>query len=118
MPTSIINYFGSVRPYKKSNPIQIGLIKDFVFFNVKAYMLLSTVESPWLRQNGIASLCQIQFLFNKQLIHEHLCVLLHKTMEVYMFPTIGQCTTLTTTFDLWMSRLRYDTFVLVINFIH
>ncbi len=35
-----------------------------------------------------------------------------------MFPTIGQCATVTTIFDLWMSRLGYDTFTLVINFIH
>ncbi len=80
-------------------------------------MPLSTVETL-VEANGIASLCQVQFLFHKQLIHEHLCVLLHKTMEVYMFLAIGQCATLTTTFDLWMSRLRYDTFALVINFIH
>jgi hypothetical protein len=32
MPTSIINYFGGVGPYQKSNLIQMGLIEDFYFY--------------------------------------------------------------------------------------
>jgi hypothetical protein len=36
-------------------------------------------------------------------------------MEIYVFPTIGQCATMTTTFDLWMLRLSYDIFALVVN---
>jgi hypothetical protein len=39
-------------------------------------------------------------------------------MATYVLPTIVQCATMTTTFDLWMSRLGYDTFSLVINFIN
>jgi len=39
-------------------------------------------------------------------------------MATYLLPTIVQCATMTTTFDLWMSRLGYDTFSLVINFIN
>jgi hypothetical protein len=35
-----------------------------------------------------------------------------------MFPTIEKCAIMTTTFDLWMSRSKYDTFSLVINFIN
>jgi hypothetical protein len=39
-------------------------------------------------------------------------------MATYVFPTIAQCATMITTFDLWMSRSCYYTFVLVINFIN
>jgi hypothetical protein len=35
-----------------------------------------------------------------------------------MIPDIDKCETMTTTFDLWMSRSKYDTFALVINFIN
>ncbi len=38
-------------------------------------------------------------------------------MEVFFF-FIVQCATMTTTFNLWMSRLAYDTFALVINLIN
>jgi hypothetical protein len=39
-------------------------------------------------------------------------------MEIYMFFAIGQCATMTTMFGLWMLKLSYDTFFLVINFIN
>jgi hypothetical protein len=39
-------------------------------------------------------------------------------METYVFLAISQCATITTMFGLWMSRLNYDTFSLVINFIN
>ncbi len=35
-----------------------------------------------------------------------------------MFFAIGQCATMTTMFGLWMLKLSYDTFFLVINFIN
>jgi hypothetical protein len=41
-----------------------------------------------------------------------------KTMEKVMMPILGSCITLTTSFDLWMSRFGHDTFALVINFIN
>jgi hypothetical protein len=81
-------------------------------------MPLSIVESSWLKQMVLCLYGQVQFPSHKQLVHEHFHALLCKTMEVYMFPTIGQCAIVTTTFDLWMSRLGYDTFALVINFIY
>ena len=35
-----------------------------------------------------------------------------------MLPTITSCATASITFDLWMSRAGFDTFALVVNFIH
>jgi hypothetical protein len=45
-----------------------------------------------------------------QFVYEHFLILLQKIMEVYMFPAIGRCATMITTFDLRMSRSGYDTF--------
>jgi hypothetical protein len=61
---------------------------------------------------------QVQFPSRKQFVYEHLLDLLQKTMEIYVILDIDKCETMTTTFDLWMSRSRYDTFALVINFIN
>jgi hypothetical protein len=96
----------------------MGFIEDIFYIIIKGYMPLSIVERAWLKQMVLRLYGQIQFPSHKKLVHEHLRALLHKTMEIYMFPAIGQCATMTTTFDLWMSRLGYDTFALVINFIH
>jgi len=46
MPIAITNFFGSMKHYKKSNPIQMGFIEDFVLMIAKGYMPLSIVESP------------------------------------------------------------------------
>jgi hypothetical protein len=39
-------------------------------------------------------------------------------MEIYVFPTIGECATMMATFDLSMLRLNYDIFALIVNFIN
>jgi hypothetical protein len=46
-PITITNVFGNVRPYKKSNPIQMGFIEDLVLMIAKENMPLFVVESPW-----------------------------------------------------------------------
>jgi len=43
-------FFRNVRPYKKSNLICIGFIKDLVLIIIKGYMPLSIMEIPWLRR--------------------------------------------------------------------
>jgi hypothetical protein len=44
--------------------------------------------------------------------------MLAKVMKMHVLLAIAQCATTTTTFDLWMSKIGFDTFVLVINFIY
>jgi hypothetical protein len=39
-----------------------------------------------------------------------------KVMELYVLPTITHCaTTISAMFDLWMSRIKFDTFAHIIN---
>jgi hypothetical protein len=86
-PIIIMKFFGNVRPYKKSNLIQLGFIEDLVLMIAKGYMPLSIVESPWLRQMVLHHHGQVQFLFRKQLVCEHLPILLQKPMATYVLPT-------------------------------
>jgi hypothetical protein len=44
-PTTLMNLFGNVKPYKKSRPIQLRFIEDLVLMIVKGYKPLSIVES-------------------------------------------------------------------------
>ncbi len=64
---TIINFFGGVKPYKKSNPMQMGFTEDLVLMIVKGYMPLSIVGSPWLRQMVLHLCGQVQFPSHKQL---------------------------------------------------
>lgn len=38
-----------------------------------------------------------------------------RTMEQYVLPSIRKCTTVSVTFDLWMSRGTQDTFCVVVD---
>jgi hypothetical protein len=42
---------------------------------------------------------------------------LQRTMEQYVWPLLQEATTVSVTFDLWMSRAGFDTFTMVVNFI-
>jgi hypothetical protein len=41
-----------------------------------------------------------------------------KTNELYFVPTLVECHSTTTSFDLWMFKGAYDVFALVINFLN
>jgi hypothetical protein len=48
---------------------------------------------------------------HKQLVQEHIVTMVVKTMEPYVLPSIAQCVIATTTFDLSMSKIGFNTFV-------
>jgi len=98
--------------------MQMGFIEDLVLVIVKGYMPLSIVGNPWLKQMVLHLCGQVRFPSHKQLVCEYLPILLLIIMEVCMFLAISWCVTVITTFDLWMSRLGYDIFALVINSIN
>jgi hypothetical protein len=89
-----------------------------VLFVAKGYEVLSMMECPWLhplvmRQNG-----KVHFPTQKQLVKDCILLMLAKTMDCYVFPTLAQCDIVIVTFDLWMSRTSFDTFALVVNFLN
>ncbi len=48
---------------------------------------------------------------------DHIPSLFVKTMKYYVLFALRRCTTTSVTFDLWMNETRFDTSVLVVNFI-
>jgi hypothetical protein len=60
---------------------------------------------------------KIYLCYSKHLVKDHIPNLLVETMVTYVLPTLGNCATSTITFNLWMFRTSFDTFVLVVNFI-
>jgi hypothetical protein len=117
-PSTITEYFGSQQPYKSFDPMQICFIEDLMLFVAKGYEVLSMVECPWLhhlvmRQNG-----KVCFHTRKQLVKNHIPPMLAKTMDCYVFPILVQCDTIVVPFDMWMLRMDFDTFALIMNFLN
>jgi hypothetical protein len=83
----------------------------------KGIVALSIVENPWLRRLVLRCDAQVVFPTRNQLSKEHIPQLLATTMEHYVYPFINNCDTVTVTFDLWMSRVSYNTFAAVVNFV-
>ncbi len=61
---------------------------------------------------------EVHGLASKQVIQHAIIELVTKTIEKYVMPALQFCIIATTSFDLWMSKSRHDTFALVINFIN
>ncbi len=53
-----------------------------------------------------------------QMVQHAIPSLVAKTMKKYVLSALDSCVMATASFDLWMSKFRYDTFTLVINFIN
>jgi len=51
-------------------------------------------------------------------VKEVLLAMVKKTMQLHVLPKLAKVTTLSTSFDLWMSRGNVDTFALVINYLN
>ncbi len=49
--------------------------------------------------------------------HQLLLGLVEKIKHLYVLPILLKCHYATTSFDLWMSKGKYDVFTLVINFL-
>jgi hypothetical protein len=72
----------------------------------------------WLK-HLILHLCpKLNFPSRRQFSQDILSRLVEKTNELYVLPTLADCHSTTTSFDLWMSKGAYDVFALVINFLN
>jgi hypothetical protein len=53
----------------------------------------------------------------KQFSNELLPKLVEKTKQLYVLETLIECHSITTSFDMWMSKVGHDIFALVIYFL-
>jgi hypothetical protein len=58
------------------------------------------------------------FPFQTTIIEEVLPTMVKKTMQLHVLPRLVEATTLSASFDLWMSRGGVNTFALVINYLN
>ncbi len=77
-------------------------------------MPLFVVENPLLRCLVLHCDCKCDFPSSKQLMNEHLLIMLSKMMD----KNIAKFATTIASSNLWMSKFGCDTFGLVINFIN
>jgi hypothetical protein len=60
---------------------------------------------------------RIVFPSRKQFSHELQPKLVEKTKQLYVLPSLVECHFITSSFDLWMSKVGHEVFALVINFL-
>ncbi len=116
--TSITDFFNFKVPYKNSNLTQELFLEDLILYITKGYRSLSFIENVWLRRHILHQCGQVTYPSRQQLSNEVILSMASKTMEDHVFPTIVNATTITSTFDMWMSRKGFDTFALFVNYIN
>jgi len=81
-------------------------------------MPLSTYDNIWLRRLVLRFCSRVVFPSWVMFVKEVLLAMVKKTMQLHVLPELAKATTLSTSFDLWMSRGSVDTFALVINYLN
>jgi hypothetical protein len=66
-----------------------------------------------MRQNP-----HLNFPFTRTLVNETLLTMVGKTKENYVSSTFYYCNSCTMSFDLWMSKMEVDTFVMIVHFLN
>ncbi len=74
-------------------------------------------EIVWFKRLILHMFPKVVFPSTKQFFQEILPILVEKIKQVYVLPNLTNYISLTTSFDLWMSKGAHDIFVFVINFL-
>jgi hypothetical protein len=83
---------------------------------MKNNLQLQLIESVWFKFLTLHLCPRVVFPFEKK-ISGKLLNLVEKIKEMYVLPKLIDCISITSSFDLWMSKGAHDIFVLVINFL-
>ena len=94
----------------------MNFLQNLVLLIAKGCIPLSLVESQWVQRFVFMCDSGINFPSRKQLVREHILAMFTKHMEQYVLPLVEKSTTVSVTFDLWMSCGTQDTFCMVVNF--
>jgi hypothetical protein len=79
-------------------------------------MLISILESQWLRLLVMHYNPHVMFANYKQIIQHAIPSLVVKAMEQYVMLALDLSVIPTIYFNLWMSKFKHDKFALMINF--
>ncbi len=104
--------------FKKEDVPQKEFLKDLGLLIIKNNLPIQFVESMWLKHLILCLCPKRNFPSKKQFSQELLPRLIEKTSQQYVFPTLPNHFSTTTSFDLWMSKGAFDVFALMINFLN
>ncbi len=80
-------------------------LEDLGLLIVKNHLPLQIVKSNWLNRFSMHLCPQIVFLSIKYFFHELLPRLVEKIKQLYVLLALAKCQYITTSFDLWMSKV-------------
>jgi hypothetical protein len=98
--TSIFYFFNSEPGYQKTDPTQEQFLEGFVFYISKGYCPLRFIENIWLKRFIFHQCNWVLFLSRWYLTTKVIPMMVSKTMERYVFPTLVEAKMVITTFDL------------------
>ncbi len=83
----------------------------------KGFFPLSTCENVWMRRLTLRLDPKMVFPFQKRLFKQILLMMVTHYLNLHVRPLPNVTSTITTTFDLWMSKGQHDTFDFVVKFL-
>jgi hypothetical protein len=92
-------------------------VKDLCLLIVKNNLPIHFMESIWLKCLLLRLRPNLNFPSRRQFSQDILLRLGEKTNQLYVVLALAECYSTTTSFDLWMSKVTYNVFALVINFL-
>jgi hypothetical protein len=95
---------------------QKQFLEDLILLIVKNHLPLQFVKLSWLKRFNMHLCPIIVFPSRIYFFNELLLGLVEKTKQLYVLLALLECHYVTTSFDLWMSKVGHDIFALVINF--
>ncbi len=91
-------------------------MEELALLIVKNHLPMYFIEIQWLKRFSL-HLCPKVVLPSTKQFSEEILSKLEKKKQLYVLPTLANCYSITTSFDLWMSKEAYELFALVINFL-
>jgi hypothetical protein len=104
--------------YQKIEYAQEQFFEDLMLYIIKSYHALSFSKNIWLNQLVLRQLGRVVFFIKQQFTNEVNPNMVNKTTKRHILPSFDKTTMVTTTFDLWMSCGKFNTFSLVVNYIN
>jgi hypothetical protein len=105
-------------PYSNNDIQQKQFEEDLALLIAKELVPLSFVETPFFQRLVLKQNPHLNFPSRQVLVNEILLKITKKTKKKYIFSVLESCNISIVSFDLWMSRAKVDTFVLIVHFLN
>jgi hypothetical protein len=98
--------------------IQKEFEEDLTLFIAKVLMSLSFVNVPFFRRLILKENPCLNYPLRQVLMNDILPRMVELTKNKYVFWSLESCHSCIVSFDVWMSKAKVDTFVMIVHFVN